>query len=169
MFCPKCGKQMNDGSSFCAACGCDVKVFVGLSLQEQSPKETLFFTGHPRTIASFGQLAVAVITIGIYWIVRKFKSISVTYRLTSQRVEVNTGLFSTRKDALELYRVRDIVLEKPLGQRIMGNGNVVLVSIDKTTPSLRIYALENIEAIYERMRDAIEAERTRKGIRVAEF
>ena len=49
----------------------------------------------------------------------------------------------------------------------MGTGNLVLETMDKTTPELRIEGIKtDVTALYERLRFATEAEKRRRGVRL---
>src|SRR5438132_1354523 len=75
------------------------------------------------------------------------------YKITSQRLVVERGVFSKRMEQVDLYRVVDYIVERPFGQRIMGTGNIVLEAMDKTTPEIRIDGVKtDVVALYERLR-----------------
>jgi len=49
----------------------------------------------------------------------------------------------------------------------MGNGNLVLEAMDKTTPEVRLLGLKtDVTLLYERLRAATEIEKRRRGVRV---
>ena len=79
-------------------------------------------------------------------------------------------LFSKRMDQIDLYRVVDYVVERPFGQRLMGTGNLVLRTSDKTTPEVRLVGLKtDVVALYERLREATEAEKQHRAVRVLDI
>ncbi len=94
--------------------------------------------GGRRLVPGFGAALLAVVTLGISLLVRWFRTRAVHYKITSQRIVVERGVFSKRMEQIDLYRVVDYVVERPFGQRIMGTGNLVLESMDKTSPEVRI-------------------------------
>jgi uncharacterized membrane protein YdbT with pleckstrin-like domain len=119
--------------------------------------EELIFTGRPAVIQGFGGLVLAILTLGISLLVGWFRSRGTLYKITSQRVVIEQGLFSKRMEQIDLYRVVDYVVERPLGQRIMGTGNIVLEAMDKTTPEVRIDGIRtDVVALYERLRYCTE-------------
>jgi uncharacterized membrane protein YdbT with pleckstrin-like domain len=114
-----------------------------------------------------GAFLLAILTLGLYAIYAWVKAASVNYKITSQRVVIERGLFSKRMEQIDLYRVVDFVVERPFGQRIMGTGNIVLEAMDKTTPEVRIQAVKtDVMALYERLRYAANQEKQRRGVRV---
>jgi uncharacterized membrane protein YdbT with pleckstrin-like domain len=166
MICPFCGAASKDEHpKFCASCG---KVFPG-----QAPagvlavgQEETFFEGRPAAIGSIGAVLVVILTVGLAAIYFWLRSLGTRYRITSQRIIVETGLFSKRVDQLDLYRIVDFVVERSFGQRIMGTGTLIVDSMDKTTPVTRIEGIRaNVMGLYERVRAAAEAEKQRRNVR----
>ncbi len=130
-------------------------------------KEELLFSGHPAVIQGIGGLLLAILTLGISAIVMYWKTRATHYKITSQRVVVESGIFSKRMEQIDLYRIVDYVVERPVAQRIMGTGNIVLEAMDKTTPEIKIEGIKtDVVALYERLRYATEQEKKRRGVRV---
>jgi uncharacterized membrane protein YdbT with pleckstrin-like domain len=83
---------------------------------------------------------------------------------------VETGLFSKKLEQVDLYRIVDYVVERPFLQRIMGTGNLVVDTLDKTQPELRIEGIRtDVVALYERLRVATEAEKRRRGVALVDM
>jgi uncharacterized membrane protein YdbT with pleckstrin-like domain len=109
---------------------------------------------------------VVPIFIAIWkWIENKCR----VYEVTTERVRVTAGVFSKRTDELELYRVKDTSLVEPFVYRMAGAGNVVLTTIDASTPGLTLEAVKDAGVIREELRRNVEACRDRKRVRVAEL
>ena len=76
-------------------------------------------------------------------------------------------LLDKRLDQIDTYRIHDYVVERPFGQRLVGTGNLLLMTVDRTTPALRIDGIKaDVVALYERLRQATEEEKRRRGVRV---
>ena len=132
--------------------------------------EELLFSGRPALIQGFGGLLLAVLTLGISVLVAWFRTRAVHYKITSQRVVIEHGVFSKRMEQLDLYRVVDYVVERPFGQRIMGTGNIILEAMDKTTPEIRIIGIKtNVMALYEKLRYSTEQEKKKRNVRVLDI
>lgn len=130
-------------------------------------QEELLFQGNPALLSSLGPLLVSILTLGLALLYYWAHSRSTSYRITSQRVVVETGLFSKRLDQIDLYRIHDYVVERPLGQRLMGTGNLVLSTQDRSTPAVRLAGLStDVVQLYEQLRRATELEKRRRGVRV---
>jgi uncharacterized membrane protein YdbT with pleckstrin-like domain len=129
--------------------------------------EELLFSGRPALIQGIGGLLLAILTLGLSVIVRWFQTRGIHYKITSQRVVIEQGMFSKRMEQLDLYRVVDYVVERPFGQRIMGTGNIILEAMDKTTPEIRIVGIKtDVVALYEKLRYSTEQEKKKRGVRV---
>lgn len=132
--------------------------------------EDLLFEGHPALVPSLGILLICIVTLGLALGVLWFRARSKRYKITSQRIVVDMGLFSKKMEQVDLYRITDYVVERPFGQRIMGTGNLVLEAIDSTSPVLRLDALKtDVVALYEKLRVATEAAKQRRGVRVVDY
>lgn len=139
------------------------------SVTQTTPEEgeTLLYEGHPAVLAGFGDLALAIVTLGLALLYLWPRSRSTRYRVTNQRVVVDSGLFSKRLEQIDTYRIHDYVVERPLSQRIMGTGNLVLSTQDRTTPAVRLRGLAtDVVGLYEKLRKATEQQKRLRGVRV---
>ena len=65
---------------------------------------------------------------------------------------------------LELYRVKDIVLNEPFLLRLVGLSHIVMLTRDRTTPVFVIPRLRNGKHLKEKLRLAVEERRDAKGV-----
>ncbi len=91
------------------------------------------------------------------------------YKLTEEKLLVETGFFNINQEEVRLYRILDVTLKRSLGQRIFGLGTIHCCSADKTTPEFDIKNIKNSEKVKEMLSDMIEAERTKKRVSSREF
>jgi hypothetical protein len=132
-----------------------------------SGAEELIFEGNPAVIQSLGGLLLAILTLGISALVSFIQTRGTRYKITSQRVVIERGVFGKRMEQIDLYRVVDYVVDKPFGQRLVGTGNLILEAMDKTTPEIRIDGVKtDVNALYERLRYCTEQEKKKRGVRV---
>jgi uncharacterized membrane protein YdbT with pleckstrin-like domain len=130
------------------------------------PDEQTLFKGHPAIIGSVTRLLIAIFTLGIGAIWFWLKAINTQYLITSQRIVIETGIFSREIETLEIYQIDDIHLEKPLNQRIMGTGNMVLLTRDLSAPKVLLERLPvDVRELYEQMRPCIQQARFRFHVR----
>ncbi len=134
------------------------------------PPERVLFHGHPALFPSVGSLLLTVITLGLAGLYFFIQQKSRHYRITSERIVVEVGLFSKRMDQIDIYRINDYVVELPFGQRLMGTGNIVLNAMDASTPQMRLDGLKtDVRELYEALRKATEKEKQRRGVRVVDY
>lgn len=131
------------------------------------PGEEVLFEGHPALVPSLGALLIAVLTLGIYLLPLWWRTRGLNYRVTNRRIVVESGVLSKRLEQIDLYRISDYTAERPFGQRLMGTGNLLLKTFDKTTPELSLLDIHtDVVALYEKLRAATEAEKRKRGVRM---
>ena len=129
--------------------------------------EKTLFDGHPAVLPGLGAWLITILTLGLAALVFLVRSRSIHYRITEKRVVIEHGLLSKRLEQIDVYRIKDYVVERPLGQRIAGTGNIVLHTMDQTTPRLDLKGLPtDVVALYEAIRAAAETERLNRGVRL---
>src|SRR6187402_530071 len=96
------------------------------------PDEEVLFDGHPALVPSVGALVLLILTAGLWFIPLWWSSRTRHFRLTTKRVVVETGILNKRLEQVDLYRVSDYTVLRPLSQRVMGTGNLILKALDHT-------------------------------------
>ena len=156
--------------------------------------EKALWTGRPTQLTALkfyvvcGLLAVAIITgtaygassgIGGLWFyalialgvillaaaIKYYFVRSTTYQLTSERLMVESGVFSRTTEELELYRVRDWSVIQPFWLRLAGRGHVRLMSNDASAPDLTLSGIIKPNTLRELLRTHVEAARDKKRVR----
>jgi uncharacterized membrane protein YdbT with pleckstrin-like domain len=158
------------------------------------PEETIIWRGTPSQWTNFGAyffsllLAAGVVAayllmpeprqplillglvIPALWTLARWIATSChRYEITTERIKVGTGLLSRQTTELELYRVRDYTLVEPFSLRIVGCGNIVLTTADRTTPHLVLRAVPGAAALKDQIRLHTERMRQRRGVRDLEI
>lgn len=133
------------------------------------PEETLF-EGRPALVPDVLTLIFVILTLGLYLLYRYFRVLGLKFRVTTRRVVVETGVLSKKLEQVDLYRITDYSVERPFLQRLLGSGNLVLLTVDRTQQTLRLNSLKtDVVALYEKVRAATEADRQRRGVRVVDY
>ncbi len=104
---------------------------------------------------------VALVHIG--WCFFQLRSIE--YVVTNQRVRVISGLLSKKIEEIELFRVKDTEIHQPFFLRILGLGEIVIVSGDATQPRLVMSGVPGAVELRERLRQDVMTLRQRFGVR----
>lgn len=90
------------------------------------------------------------------------------YKLTEDRLFVETGFFSTKYEEIVLYRIKDISLKRTLWQKICGVGTITVQSSDKTTPLLVIRNVKKSFAVKELLHESVEQQKLARRYRISE-
>lgn len=92
-----------------------------------------------------------------------------TYKLTEEKLYIETGFLSKKEEEVRLYRVMDLTLNRPLGQRIFGLGTIHCCTADKSTPEFDIKKIKDSRNVKNMISDMVEKEREAKRVSSREF
>lgn len=91
------------------------------------------------------------------------------YRLTSEKLLIETGFLSRKEEEVRLYRIMDLTLHRPLWQRLFGVGTIHCCTADKSTPDFDILKIKDAERVKNLLSDMVEEQRESKRITAREF
>ena len=91
------------------------------------------------------------------------------YTLTEEKLIIETGFLSKREEEIRLYRIMDLTLNRPLGQRLFGVGTIHCCTADKSTPEFDISKIKKPSEVKNMLSDMVEAEREKKRVSAREF
>ena len=91
------------------------------------------------------------------------------YKLTNEKLMVETGFLNKKEEEVRLYRILDITLRRSLGERLLGLGTIHCCSADKSTPEFDIKHVKNSREVKNLISDMVEEERERKRIAGREY
>jgi uncharacterized membrane protein YdbT with pleckstrin-like domain len=132
--------------------------------------EEVLFDGTTALVPNIGTLLLVLITLGLWLVVCWARTLGRHYRITTRRIVVESGVLSKRLEQIDLYRIVDYTVDRPFGQRLMGTGNLLLKTVDKTSPELQVRNIKtDVVALYERLRVATEADKARRGVRMVDY
>ena len=110
-------------------------------------------------------LTVGALVLLVVWIQVK----SNNYRLTTQRLLISRGWLGKHLNELELYRVKDVIVDQSFFQRLLGYGTITVLADDDSTPSVALARISRPITVKEMIRTQYRAARQREGVRPTEF
>jgi uncharacterized membrane protein YdbT with pleckstrin-like domain len=133
-------------------------------------EEQLVWEGRPSPLEHIGTYALCGLFV---WMVipafvavwRYLEQRCTRYRLSNERLTVETGVLSKRVEEVELYRVKDTRLEVPFLLRVFGLAHVVLFTSDRSGSVVRLHAIPEAEMLRNQIRGLVEKRRLAKGVR----
>ena len=87
------------------------------------------------------------------------------FELTTQRLKITSGVFTTTTETLELYRVKDIETQQPFLSRLVGIENVQMTTSDASSPFVLIEAVPSSVGFADKLRNQVEIIRQQKRVR----
>lgn len=134
------------------------------------PEQTLW-EGTPSHWNNAGVYLLSLILLplfglGLILFLVKYLELRYTrFRLTDQRLVITTGVLSRTTKNLELYRVKDLRLNRSFWQRMVSIGTVALVTSDVSMRNFNLDGIPDPEPLFEEMRRMVEAIRIARGVR----
>ncbi len=97
----------------------------------------------------------------VLWEGRPFLSLTTFYRITSERIRVQTGLVGRDLEDLELIRVQDLDRSQGISERMLGIGDILIRSADPSHPELVLRNVKDPDQVHEIVRRAMLEARQR--------
>lgn len=91
------------------------------------------------------------------------------YKLTEEKLLIETGFFSKKEEEIRLYRIMDLTLRRSFGQRLIGVGTIHCCTADKSTPEFDILSVKKPKEVKNLISDLVEKQRDAKRITAREF
>ncbi|MGJ8642356.1 MAG: PH domain-containing protein [Luteolibacter sp.] len=151
--------------------------------------ETTFWKGSPSQWLNIGPFSVAILLaigivaggiffppafigliIPVIYVLWSYLTVRCqTFELTTERLRITKGVINQNIDEVELYRVKDMVVERKWWMRLTGLGNVHLQTSDRSLPHVDIPAIRDCIGLREELRKKVEAMRDKKRVREMDF
>ena len=113
---------------------------------------------------SLGAIICALVAGWKWLIVRCLR-----FEITTERLKMIEGVLNQDIDEVELYRVKDTRILRPIWLRFFGLGNVVLETSDRTHPRPVLNAIKDAAKVREELRRHVEKLRDQKRVREVDF
>ena len=104
----------------------------------------------------------------LLWEGRPFLSFTTYYRITNQRVRAQYGIVGRDFDDIELIRIQDLDRSQGLSERVLGIGDIHILSADPSRPKLVLNNVADPDQVHEILRKAMLAARTKYRYSVQE-
>lgn len=91
------------------------------------------------------------------------------YKLTKDKLLIESGFLSKKEEEIRLYRIMDLTLNRPLGQRMFGVGTIHCCTADKSTPEFDIQKIKKPSEVKNMLSDMVEDEREKKRVSAREY
>ena len=91
----------------------------------------------------------------VLWEGRPFLSLSVDYRITSERVRITEGLLGKEREDIELVRIQDIDHKQNLTERMLNIGDIYIRSHDPSQPEVVLRNVSDPVEVHEILRRAV--------------
>ncbi|MBE6930588.1 MAG: PH domain-containing protein [Ruminococcaceae bacterium] len=91
------------------------------------------------------------------------------YRLTKEKLLIESGILNKKEEEVRLYRIMDLTLKRSLWQRLFGLGTIHCCTGDQSTPEFDILWIKDAANVKNMLSDMVEQQRVEKGIVSREF
>jgi uncharacterized membrane protein YdbT with pleckstrin-like domain len=109
--------------------------------------------------------AAAPVILAVVWTAWRWLT---SYELTSERLIIRSGLLVRKREEIELFRVRDFSLSRPLQWLVLGLGTIGLTTRDQSAPNILIGPIAMPETRLDELRRATVARQNRVRFREVE-
>lgn len=110
-------------------------------------------------------VCLALILTGILMAVGiRLKRRAERYKITTLVIEFERGVFSTRIDNLELWRVNDIGFKQNLFDKILGVSTIHLHTQDASHPELDLVGLPPGRQVYDKIKEGVHIARQARNV-----
>jgi hypothetical protein len=154
-YCPECGAQFGVGAKYCGECGAQLEKIDSSGRSSRAKAE-------PRA-----QQLEHVLWEGKPYL--KEIATNTKYVLTTERIIIQVGLLGRREEQIDLGRVKDIRLTQGVSDRMIGIGQIEVISTDPSTPSFRLMGIKDPRKVRDLIWSAVNQRRRAMGIRPREL
>lgn len=152
-------------------------------------QETTYWKGSPSQWLNIGPFSIAIalavgigiggiffppafiaLLIPIAYMVWSYLTVRCqVFEVTTERIRITKGVINQSIDEVELYRVKDMIVERKWWMRLTGLGNVHIETSDRSLPHVDIPAIRDSIGLREELRRLVEAMRDKKRVREMDF
>ena len=143
-------------------------------------KDNLLFSMSPSLYTIIGYVITSLFLFGnfggnvvsiIFLVFTLYKIIYVLtwkYDFHKNTIRESNGVFSVTQQEIHYFRIKSVIVQKPILLRIVGLGNIKLLTTDPNLPEMTIYAVDT-DLLSETIRETTQNERKYKKLQNIEF
>jgi uncharacterized membrane protein YdbT with pleckstrin-like domain len=126
------------------------------------PAAAIFIASHTADVEMSGRItkigwwvtAIILVWQLIAFLIAMMRLQSTLYTVTNQRILIEQGMLSKSVNEIDLRSVDDTQFFQSFAERLLGIGNVTLVSSDKALPVTVLHGIDNPRSVRETIRAA---------------
>lgn len=107
---------------------------------------------------------ILTLVIGIAFLIVHLKRRSLHIHITSQTIDIESGIFGKSIQTIQLWRIRDIDFQQSLSERLLGIARIHILSTDKEQPQLTLSGLPASRTLFTELRDSIAIARQSRNV-----
>ncbi|MBA3483882.1 MAG: PH domain-containing protein, partial [Pirellulales bacterium] len=124
-----------------------------------------FFLDFDGTKWTWAIIAITAVWLGlILWLL--YQQFSIRYSMTSQRLIHEHGLLWRRTDRIEAIDIDDVSVTQGPIARMVGVGNIKIVSSDQSTPLFYLQGIDDARAVATMIDEVRRKERRKRGVHI---
>jgi uncharacterized membrane protein YdbT with pleckstrin-like domain len=90
------------------------------------------------------------------------------YYVKNNRLYYETGLLSTERNEIMLYRILDLKEKQTLADKLFGVGTITLYTMDESNKEMIIKNIKNPSEVMDMLSGLVEEQRAKNKVRVGE-
>lgn len=91
------------------------------------------------------------------------------YRITNQRLIIESGILTKRTNEMELFRIRDVSVKRNIIERMFNFGDIKIASTDITNSELVLNNVKGSQEVKDIIRNAVREQRNSQKLEFGEF
>jgi uncharacterized membrane protein YdbT with pleckstrin-like domain len=112
-------------------------------------------SGNPQFARIGGWVTALVVLLQIVaFLLALARLLSLGYKITNQRVIVESGMLTKSLSEIDLRYIDDTRFSQSVMQRLLGLGDVTIVSSDKQLPTLTLHGIRDPRSVRELLRSS---------------
>lgn len=89
------------------------------------------------------------------------------YKLTDEKLYIETGFFTSRQEETELFRIVDFTVTRTLGQKMFRLGTITMTTMEKN-PTVVLKNIKYVYEVKELISDKVKENRKARGVTTRE-